>query len=143
MDHVMLICGRYEGFDERTRGFVHEEVSLGDFVMTGGEVAAMAVIEATSRLLPGVLGNEASAHEESFSPELAGGLEYPQYTRPWAFRELEVPEVLRSGNHGEIERWRRARSREKTELRRPELCLPLVGQDTARAPRSSREEDRS
>jgi len=102
----MLICGRYEGFDERVRAHVHEEISLGDFVMTGGEVAAMAVIEATVRLLPGVLGNASSTHEESHSPGNAGMLEYPQYTRPAEFRGEGVPAELLSGNHAEIAKWR-------------------------------------
>jgi tRNA (guanine37-N1)-methyltransferase len=119
--HVALICGRYEGFDERVRSFVHREVSLGDFVMTGGEVAAMAIIEATSRLLPGVLGNEASSHSESFSEALEGGLEYPQYTRPAEFRGQAVPEVLSSGNHAHVDAWRKARVRERTAARRPDL----------------------
>jgi tRNA (guanine-N1)-methyltransferase len=88
---VALICGRYEGFDERVRGFVQEELSLGDFVLTGGELAAMVVIDACSRFLPGVLGNAASTLEESHSPENAGMLEYPQYTRPAVFRGLPVP----------------------------------------------------
>lgn len=116
---LMLICGRYEGFDERIRAFVDEEVSLGDFVMTGGEVAAMAVIESTIRLVPGVLGNEASTHEESHSGE--GLLEYPQYTRPAEFRGHAVPEVLSSGNHANIEAWRKAQSLERTAVRRPDL----------------------
>jgi tRNA (guanine37-N1)-methyltransferase len=115
----MLICGRYEGFDERVRSFVDDEVSLGDFVMTGGEVAAMAVIEASVRLLPGVLGNAESIREESHGDE--GLLEYPQYTRPADFRGLGVPEVLAGGNHAEIAAWRRAQSVERTKHRRPEL----------------------
>lgn len=117
---VMLVCGRYEGFDERVRAHVDEEISLGDFVMTGGEVAAMAIIEATVRLLPGVLGNEASTREESHSPDL-GLLEYPHYTRPAEFRGAKVPEVLSSGNHAEIDKWRRAQSIARTAERRPEL----------------------
>ena len=117
----MLICGRYEGFDERVRAHVHEEISLGDFVMTGGEVAAMAVIEATVRLLPGVLGNASSTHEESHSPGNAGMLEYPQYTRPAEFRGEGVPAELLSGNHAEIAKWRAAQARERTEKRRPDL----------------------
>ncbi len=116
---TMLICGRYEGFDERIRSFVDEEVSLGDFVMTGGEVAAMAVIEATVRLLPGVLGNEESTREESHGEE--GLLEYPHYTRPAEFRGQTVPEVLASGNHAHIETWRRAQRIERTAARRPDL----------------------
>lgn len=116
-----LVCGRYEGFDERTRAFVDEEISLGDFVIAGGEVAAMAVIEGTARLVPGVLGNLASTVEESHSPETLGRLEYPQYTRPPEFRILRVPEVLLGGNHAEIERWRAAQSLARTAARRPDL----------------------
>src|SRR6187431_2764332 len=93
-ESLILICGRYEGFDERVRYFVDEELSLGDFVLTGGEVAAMCVIESMVRLLPGVLGNADSVREESFSPACEGLLEYPQYTRPASFREHDVPEVL-------------------------------------------------
>jgi tRNA (guanine37-N1)-methyltransferase len=115
----MLVCGRYEGFDERVRGAVDEEASLGDFVMTGGEVAAMAVIEAAVRLIPGVLGNEESTHEESHGE--GGLLEYPQYTRPAEFRGQAVPEVLAGGNHAHIEAWRKAQSHERTLARRPDL----------------------
>lgn len=118
LDSLTLVCGRYEGFDERVRGLVDEEVSLGDFVLLGGEVAALAVLEATARLLPGVLGNDASAEDESH----AGGLlEYPQYTRPEEFRGEKVPEILRSGNHGAIARWRRKESLRRTLERRPDL----------------------
>jgi tRNA (guanine37-N1)-methyltransferase len=118
---LALVCGRYEGFDERVRSHVDEEVSLGDFVMTGGEVAAMAVIEACVRLLPGVLGNEASTREESHSPETHGLLEYPHYTRPVEFRGVRVPEPLMSGDHGRIERWRREQAMARTRARRPDL----------------------
>jgi tRNA (guanine37-N1)-methyltransferase len=118
---VMLVCGRYEGFDERVRSHVDEEISLGDFVMTGGEVAAMAVIDACARLLPGVLGNEASTVEESHSPSTGGLLEYPQYTRPAEFRGMRVPEVLVGGNHAEIARWRREQAVTRTRERRPDL----------------------
>ena len=118
---LMLVCGRYEGFDERVRSFVHEEISLGDFVLTGGEVAAMALIEGVARLLPGVLGNEASTAEESHSPESGGLLEYPHYTRPPDFRGMGVPEVLVGGNHAEIARWRREQSLLRTRARRPDL----------------------
>ncbi|MGZ3419118.1 MAG: tRNA (guanosine(37)-N1)-methyltransferase TrmD [Polyangiales bacterium] len=118
---IMLICGRYEGFDERVRSFVDEELSLGDFVMTGGEVAAMAVIEATVRLLPGVLGNEASTHEESHAPGGGGLLEYPHYTRPVEFRGMRVPEILTSGHHAQIEKWRKSQSIDRTRARRPDL----------------------
>ncbi len=120
-DAVMLICGRYEGFDERVRSFVDEELSLGDFVMTGGEVAAMAVIEATVRLLPGVLGNADSTREESHGED--GLLEYPQYTRPAEFRGHAVPEVLSGGNHALIAKWRREQALLKTESRRPDLLV--------------------
>jgi len=119
-DAVMLVCGRYEGFDERIRAHVDEEVSLGDFVITGGEVAAMAVLEACVRLLPGVLGNEASTEDESHAPGV-GLLEYAQYTRPAVFRDASVPEVLAGGNHAEIAKWRRAQAEEKTRARRPDL----------------------
>jgi tRNA (guanine37-N1)-methyltransferase len=118
---VVFVCGRYEGFDERTRSFVDEEISLGDFVLTGGEIPAMAVIEACIRMLPGVLGNERSSEDESFSEARDGLLEYPQYTRPVEFRGLEVPDVLRGGNHAKIEQWRRSQSQERTLVRRPDL----------------------
>jgi tRNA (guanine37-N1)-methyltransferase len=120
-DAVMLVCGRYEGFDERVRSHVDEELSLGDFVMTGGEVAAMSVIDACSRLLPGVLGNEASTIDESHSPDTGGLLEYPHYTRPAEFRGASVPEVLVGGNHAEIARWRREQAIARTKERRPDL----------------------
>ena len=118
LECLTLICGRYEGFDERIRGLVDEEVSLGDFVLLGGEAAALAVIEATARLLPGVLGNAESAADESHAEGL---LEYPQYTRPEVFRGQKVPEVLRSGNHAAIARWRRKESLRRTLERRPDL----------------------
>ncbi len=120
-DAVMLVCGRYEGFDDRVRAYVDEEVSLGDFVMTGGEVAAMAVVDACSRLQPGVLGNEASAIDESHSPDTGGLLEYPHYTRPVEFRGSRVPDILQGGNHGEIAKWRRAQAVARTRARRPDL----------------------
>jgi tRNA (guanine37-N1)-methyltransferase len=119
---LALVCGRYEGFDERVRAFVDEELSLGDFVLAGGEVAAMAVIEGVVRLLPGALGNEASAVHESHSAESGGLLEYPQYTRPLEFRGMRVPDVLISGNHGQIAEFRRQAAWERTERRRPELA---------------------
>lgn len=120
---IMLICGRYEGFDERVRNFVDEEVSLGDFVMTGGEVAAMAIIEASVRLLPGVLGNESSPREESHGED--GLLEYPQYTRPADFRGQGIPEVLASGHHAEIAKWRKGQALDRTRTRRPDLIERL------------------
>jgi tRNA (guanine37-N1)-methyltransferase len=115
---VVLVCGRYEGFDERIRDEVDEELSLGDFVLLGGEVAALAVIEATTRLVPGVLGNVRSPEEESHAQGL---LEYPQYTRPWEFRGRSVPEVLRSGHHEQIARYRLQESLRRTLERRPDL----------------------
>lgn len=118
---LLLVCGRYEGFDERVRQFVDEEASLGDFVLAGGELAAMAMLEASVRLIPGVLGNECSSLEESFSAAQQGGLEYPQYTRPAEFRGREVPEVLKSGDHEKIARWRAERAGERTAARRPDL----------------------
>lgn len=118
---VTLVCGRYEGFDERVRSLVDEEISLGDFVLAGGDVAAMAIIECCVRLLPGVLGNEDSGAFESFS-ELGGGLlEDPQYTRPAVYEGMAVPEILTSGDHAKIEAWRRDRSLERTRARRPDL----------------------
>lgn len=114
-----LLCGRYEGVDHRVKEhLVDGELSLGDFVLAGGEVAALAVLEAVTRLVPGVMGNGESALEESF----AGGLlEYPQYTRPAVFRGWEVPEILRSGDHGRVARWRRAQSLARTLAERPDL----------------------
>jgi tRNA (guanine37-N1)-methyltransferase len=122
-ERVLLLCGRYEGFDERIvncLGF--ERVSLGDFVLCGGELPALAIVEATVRLLPGVLGDERSALEESFQG--AGNLDHPHYTRPRVFRGLEVPDVLLSGDHLRIERWRRERARERTRSARPDLSEP-------------------
>ena len=118
---LCLVCGRYEGFDERVRPFVDEELSLGDFVVTGGEVPAMCLLEAVIRLLPGVLGNDDSAREESFSDECRGLLEYPQYTRPLSFRGMEVPEVLRSGDHARIKQYREEQARLRSAERRPDL----------------------
>jgi tRNA (guanine37-N1)-methyltransferase len=118
---VALICGRYEGFDERVRAHVDEEVSLGDFILTGGEIAAMAIIDACSRLLPGVLGNAESSVSESHSPTLDGMLEYPQYTRPVEFRGARVPDVLQNGNHAAIAAYRRAEAERRTQERRPDL----------------------
>lgn len=116
---MTLICGRFEGLDQRVIDhYKMIEVSLGDFVLTGGEIAAQAMIDATVRLLPGVLGNEASTEEESFSNGL---LEHPQYTRPAEWRDREIPPVLMSGHHGEIAKWRRAQSEELTRKRRPDL----------------------
>lgn len=121
---LCLVCGRYEGFDERVRSFVDEELSLGDFVLTGGELAAMTVIDACSRMIPGVLGNDESSRDESHSAALSGMLEWPQYTRPVDFRGMGVPAVLQSGNHAEIEAWRRAEALARTRSRRPDLVPP-------------------
>ena len=116
---VSLICGRFEGLDQRVIDHYNvAEVSIGDFVLTGGEIAAQAIIDATVRLLPGVLGNDASTEEESFSEGL---LEHPQYTRPAEWRGHGIPPVLMSGHHGEIEKWRRAKSEALTKERRPDL----------------------
>jgi tRNA (guanine37-N1)-methyltransferase len=115
---LALIAGRYEGVDERVRAFADAELSVGDYVLSGGEAAALVVIDVVSRLVPGVLGSDESARDESF----AGGLlEYPQYTRPPRFRDLAVPDVLLSGDHGAIARWRRAAALERTARRRPDL----------------------
>jgi tRNA (guanine37-N1)-methyltransferase len=119
-DRILLFCGRYEGLDERARhvGLFDQEISLGDFVLPGGESAALALTEAVSRLVPGVVGSSESLEEESFSRER---LDYPHYTRPREFRGLTVPDVLLSGDHAKIRRWRRARALERTRERRPDL----------------------
>jgi tRNA (guanine37-N1)-methyltransferase len=118
-DHLVLICGHYEGFDERIRlGLRPREISIGDYVLSGGEAAAMVVADAVVRLLPGALGDEGSAAEDSFS---AGLLEYPQYTRPQVFRGMAVPDILVSGDHGKVEQWRREQALERTRQRRPDL----------------------
>jgi len=115
--HLVLICGHYEGFDERIRtGLEPDELSIGDFVLSGGEAAATVVIDAVTRLIPGVLGSNESVREESFSH--GDQLEYPQYTRPAEYGGMEVPDVLRSGNHAKIRLWREQKSRERTESRR-------------------------
>jgi len=117
--HLVFLCGRYEGVDERVKElFVDEEISIGDYILTGGELAAMVLIDAISRLLPGVLGSERSAGEDSFFNSL---LEYPQYTRPFSFRGEDVPEVLLSGNHGAIALWRKKEAIKRTLTRRPDL----------------------
>jgi tRNA (guanine37-N1)-methyltransferase len=117
--HLILLCGRYEGVDERVRElFVDEEISVGDYVLTGGELAAMVLIDAVSRLIPGVLGSDRSAEEDSFFDSL---LEYPQYTRPFNFKGSSVPEVLLSGNHSAISLWRRKEALRRTAVRRPDL----------------------
>lgn len=117
-ESLVLLCGRYEGVDERVRLFVDEEISLGDYILSGGEMAALVVIDAVARLIPGVVGRQASVEDESFSHGL---LEYPHYTRPEEFRGLLVPEILLSGNHAEIARWRRQQSLLLTLQQRPDL----------------------
>jgi len=117
-DRLLLLCGRYEGFDERIRSLADLELSIGDYVLMGGELAAMVVSDAVTRLLPGVLGGETSIDDESFT---TGLLEYPHYTRPAEYRGMSVPEVLRSGDHGRIARWRREQSLLRTAHRRPDL----------------------
>jgi tRNA (guanine37-N1)-methyltransferase len=117
---LLLVAGRYEGIDERVRTLVDQEISIGDYVLSGGEIPAMAVIEAVARLVPGVLGNPDSLSEESFAE---GTLEYPQYTRPEEFRGMRVPEILLSGDHGKIRAWRREEARRRTARRRPDLSV--------------------
>jgi len=117
--HLLLVTGHYEGFDERVRErLADDELSIGDYVLTNGALPAMVVIDAVTRLLPGVLGDDESSADESFS---RGLLEYPQYTRPAEFREMRVPDVLISGNHAEIEKWRREQAKRRTKERRPDL----------------------
>jgi tRNA (guanine37-N1)-methyltransferase len=124
-DGFSLLCGRYEGVDERVREhLVDGELSVGDYVLAGGEVAAMVVLEAVGRLVPGVMGNEASALEESFGDGL---LEHPQYTRPASFRGWDVPQVLRSGDHAKVARWRRAQALARTVVQRPDLIAARGG----------------
>ena len=146
LDRLVLICGRYEGVDERVAEFIADrEISIGDYVLSGGEIAAAVIIEAVTRLLPGALGNEASARQESFTANEAtatsgpdstcgsgGLLDYPHYTRPADFRGMKVPEMLISGNHEEIRRWRRERALEKTLRNRPDLLenVQLNEEDT-------------
>jgi len=121
--HLVLICGHYEGIDERVRQrLVTDQISIGDFILTGGELAAMVIVDAVARLLPGVLGEEQSAKEETFSQGL---LEYPQYTRPREFRGLRVPDILLSGDHGKIARWRRQQALKRTITWRPDLLEKL------------------
>ena len=120
-EHLLLVCGSYEGFDERIREHLaDDELSIGDYVLTNGALPAMVIIDAVTRLLPGVLGDDESSRDESFSAD-AGGLEYPHYTRPAEFRGLKVPEVLLSGNHAEIAKWRAEQARQRTKERRPDL----------------------
>ena len=117
-DHIILICGRYEGVDERVQFFIDEELSIGDYILTGGELAALVVIDAVSRFVPGVVGEPSSVFEDTFSCSL---LKYPQYTKPRSFRELDVPEILLSGDHEKIRKWRRMEALKKTAQKRPDL----------------------
>lgn len=118
-EHLIFICGHYEGYDERIREhLVTDEISIGDFVLTGGELGAMVIVDSVVRLLPGVLGNKASAQHDSFSAPL---LEYPQYTRPADFRGFKVPDILLGGNHRKIDEWRKKQSLKRTWQRRPDL----------------------
>jgi tRNA (guanine37-N1)-methyltransferase len=122
LKHIILICGHYEGFDERIREhLVDEEISIGDYVLTGGEIPAMVVVDAMVRLIPGVVGKKESLKEESFSQGL---LEYPQYTRPADYKEWKVPEVLLSGDHEKIKKWRKEQAEKRTKLKRPDLSKP-------------------
>lgn len=116
-NHIILICGHYEGFDDRIRTLCDEEISIGDFILTGGEIPAMAIIDSISRLIPGVI-NEESIKDESFNNNL---LDYPTYTKPRSYRGLDVPEVLLSGNHKKINEWRKKKQIEKTREKRPDI----------------------
>ena len=127
--HLALVCGRYEGFDERVRTVVDREVSIGDYVLTGGELPALVLIDAVTRLIPGAIA-EASHEGDSFA---TGLLEHPQYTRPEQFRDLSVPPVLLSGNHGEVDRWRRREALRRTLERRPDLLEAAELSDADRA----------
>lgn len=117
-EHLIIVCGHYEGIDERIMNYVDEAISIGDYILTGGEIAALAICDSVARLLPNVLGNDESAKDESFDEGL---LEYPQYTRPEVYDGHEVPSVLLSGNHEEIRKWRRFKSLERTYKNRPDL----------------------
>jgi tRNA (guanine37-N1)-methyltransferase len=117
-DHIIIICGHYEGFDDRIRHFIDVEISIGDYVLTGGEIGAMILVDSITRLLPGVLGSDESFEQDSF---YNGMLEYPQYTRPQEFMGMKVPDVLISGNHAEVDKWRKEQSLKRTQERRPDL----------------------
>ena len=129
-EELIFICGHYEGYDERIKTLVTDEVSLGDFVLTGGELAAMTMVDATVRLIPEVIGKEASHQDDSFS---SGLLEYPQYTRPYDFRGMTVPDVLMSGHHENIRKWRLYESLKKTYQRRPDLLENYAFSDEEKA----------
>jgi tRNA (guanine37-N1)-methyltransferase len=129
--HLVFLCGHYEGIDARIESVVDDEISLGDFVLTGGEIAAVAVVDAVARLHPGVLGNAESAQDESFTSHL---LEHPHYTRPRSWRGFEVPEVLCSGHHGRVKSWRKEASIQRTRARRPELLNLRSSEDVDEEP---------
>ncbi len=131
-DRLVLLCGHYEGVDERVMNIIDDEISVGDYVLTGGELPAMLLVDCVSRLIPGVLGSEESAADESFSEDL---LEYPQYTRPASFRGMDVPEVLLNGHHAKIQAWRQEQARLKTALNRPDLLTESTDKgETIEAP---------
>ena len=129
-ESLLLVCGRYEGVDERVSAWIDEELSVGDYVLSGGELGALVVLDAVARLLPGVLGNQASAPDDSFA---TGLLAHPQYTRPWTFRGAGVPDVLGSGDHAAIKRWRREQMLRTTLARRPDLLDGAALDDDDRA----------
>ena len=129
LPHLALVCGRYEGFDERVRELIDREVSIGDYVLTGGELPALVLVDTVVRLVPGTIA-QASHEDDSFA---SGLLEYPQYTRPESFRGRDVPPVLRSGNHGEVDRWRRREALRRTLERRPDLLAEASLDDADRA----------
>jgi tRNA (guanine37-N1)-methyltransferase len=131
--HLVFVCGHYEGVDERVRMLADDEVSIGDYVLTNGALAAAVVIDAVVRLLPGVLGGAGATEEESFR---TGGLEYPQYTRPPVYRGMAVPEILRSGDHGAIAAWRREQAQRRTRERRPDLLKRDETKTSGRGPRA-------
>ena len=131
-DRIVLLCGHYEGVDERVMNIIDDEISVGDYVLTGGELPAMTLVDCVSRLIPGVLGSEESAADESFSEDL---LEYPQYTRPASFRGMDVPEILLNGHHAKIQAWRLEQARLKTALNRPDLLQETTDKgETIEAP---------
>jgi tRNA (guanine37-N1)-methyltransferase len=129
LPHLLLLCGRYEGIDERVRSRIDEELSIGDYVLSGGELPALVILDAVARLLPGVVGDEQSIEDESFN---RGLLDFPHYTRPSAVGDLHVPDVLLSGNHAEIRRWRKRQALSRTLDRRPELLMSAALDDEER-----------
>lgn len=124
--HLILICGHYEGIDERILHYIDQEISIGDYILTGGEIAAMAIVDSVARLIPGVLGNEASSVDESFEEDL---LEYPQYTRPLEYDGYKVPDILVSGHHENIKKWRKEQQLVKTKMKRPDLYSKYINKE--------------